>query len=78
MEKETINKMEDFFSMLRFRDEINNSNFIIRFNRGQGKTTYMLKHFQLMKQFYDIDKTDEDFLNELKENGGVLFKNLKQ
>jgi len=68
MDSETIKKMQDFHSMLKFRDEINQ-----RYVRGFGKTSLMLKHFQEMKKQFKIDKTDEEFIKELKENGFVLI-----
>lgn len=74
LKEETGKKIDKWFSQMRFRDEINNSPELLRFNQGKGKTSYMLKNFQEMKKYYKIDKTDEEFLNELKNDGFVIVK----
>ena len=76
MNKETVKKINDFNSMLRFRDEINKLPYILKIkgNRGHGKNSLMLKHFREMKKYYKIDKSDEEFIDELTKNGFCSVK----
>ena len=41
---------------------------------GNGKLSFMLKHFQMMKQFFKINKSDAEFIKEMKNDGFSLIK----
>lgn len=69
MDKETLKKMQDFFNSMRFRQEMNDRYC----GKGFGKTSLMLKHFQEIKNYYQIDKSDEEFIEELTKDGFVLI-----
>jgi len=76
MDEEVLQKMDDFNKMLKFREEMSKYVTIeIKPKRGYGKMFLMLRHLQMMREFgYEIDKTDEEFVREIREKGFCQVK----
>ena len=76
MEEEVLQKIKDFQNMMKFREEMSKYVSIkIEPKKGYGKMFLMLRHLQMMREFgYEIDKSDEDFIDDIQKKGYCQVK----
>lgn len=83
MKKSTVDKMDDFNSMLRFREEIGRHMYPEIASKGYGKFAFMICQLEMMKDFgFELDKSNEEFIAEMQKKGfcqiKIIDKNLNQ
>jgi len=71
--------MDEFHSMLEFREQIGMHMYPDITSKGYGKMAFMICQLRMMRDFgFEIDKSDEEFIDDMQKKGYCQVKIIKK